>query len=166
MPADGWPVGTEGSDMMTAARIVLAAALLAGIAGPPAAAELARGGYGASVGGFGAGIRISEGDCRELVRHTPAADVAYRPGVDAGGRAVAPADLGGGVQLVLPQDRIIELEIDLDDRLDGPAGAYSGALPLGLVEVREGRAYYNGQPLTPPDQAALEDACDEARTKR
>ncbi|MBF0391070.1 MAG: hypothetical protein HQL38_00170 [Alphaproteobacteria bacterium] len=153
---------------MTVARIVLgAAALLAAAVAPPASAELARGGYGASaVGGFGAGIRITEGDCRELVGHTPDADVAYRPGVDAEGRPVAPADAGGGAQLVLPRDQIIELELDLEDRLDVPAGTYSGAVSMGLVEVRDGRAYYNGQPLTHPDQAALEDACDEARTKR
>lgn len=46
-------------------------------------------------------IVITKVDCSRLVRHVPAADVAYQPGVDARGRAVAPADMpGSGAQAI------------------------------------------------------------------
>jgi hypothetical protein len=38
-------------------------------------------------------ITITKTDCSRLVRHVPAADVAYQPGVDVRGRKVASADL-------------------------------------------------------------------------
>lgn len=47
-------------------------------------------------------IIITKLDCSRLVRHLPAADVAYQPGVDAKGRAVAPADLDGSGADALP----------------------------------------------------------------
>jgi hypothetical protein len=48
------------------------------------------------------------------------ADVAYRPGVDAYGRKVVPADAGGRVLLKLPD--LFEFNIDVDIRkyLGGP----------------------------------------------
>ena len=47
-------------------------------------------------------VVISGQDCQRLVRHVPAPDVAYKPGVDVHGKPVAPADLpgsAGGYQL-------------------------------------------------------------------
>ncbi len=65
-------------------------------------------------------ITITKKDCRRLVRHTASADVAYRPGVDAYGRTVVPADAGGRVPLKLPD--VFEFNIDIDIRkyLGGP----------------------------------------------
>ena len=56
-------------------------------------------------------VEVTEADCRKLVRHLPAGDVAYRAGRDVYGREVAPADLGGGVQLDLP--RVYSFDIDI-----------------------------------------------------
>lgn len=47
-------------------------------------------------------IVITKTDCSRLIRHVPAADVAYKPGVDAKGRAVAPADMPGSGADALP----------------------------------------------------------------
>ena len=35
-------------------------------------------------------LRMTRADCKRLVTHQPAPDVAYRSGVDVRGRAVAP----------------------------------------------------------------------------
>ena len=42
-------------------------------------------------------MKITAADCRRAVAHLPAADVQYKPGVDARGRKVAAADLPGQV---------------------------------------------------------------------
>lgn len=55
---------------------------------------------------------VSRDDCAQVVRHEPAADVAYRPGEDAQVRAVAPADLGGGMQWRPPETFTFAITID------------------------------------------------------
>lgn len=75
-------------------------------------------------------ITITQKDCRRLV-HTSSADAAYRPGVDAYGRKVVPADAGGRVPIKLPD--VFEFNIDVDIRkyLGGPeddAAAASAAV--------------------------------------
>lgn len=47
-------------------------------------------------------IVITKVDCSRLIRHTPSADVAYQPGVDASGRAVVPADIPGSGANAIP----------------------------------------------------------------
>lgn len=56
----------------------------------------------AEMGGQPVRIVITKLDCSRLIRHVPAADVAYQPGVDARGRAVAPADMPGSGANALP----------------------------------------------------------------
>lgn len=51
-------------------------------------------------------IVITKTDCQRLLRHTPSADVAYKPGVDAKGRKVAPADLDGGAAAAMAQQMV------------------------------------------------------------
>ncbi len=105
-------------------------------------------------------LSITRADCARLVEHVPSADVAYQPGVDAYGRAVAPADLPGvlhsGTQFQVPDTLHIPIEIDLLDRFGIPANPelYKADIPLGEVVYRNGRVSYNGQPLQ--DEAAAE----------
>ncbi|NFV79934.1 hypothetical protein [Magnetospirillum aberrantis] len=47
-------------------------------------------------------IVITKTDCSRLIRHVPAPDVAYKPGVDVHGRAVAPADMPGSGADAIP----------------------------------------------------------------
>ena len=46
-----------------------------------------------------------------------------------------------------------------------PANAqpFGGRAELGYVTVRDGKAYIDGQPLTPPETATLAEACKQPR---
>lgn len=58
-----------------------------------------------------ASLTVSMADCARLTRHVPAADVAYQPGVDVQGQAVVPADLGGGLQVGVPEAFSFDVQI-------------------------------------------------------
>ncbi len=108
-------------------------------------------------------VIITTADCARLVAHRPAPDVAYRSGVDAHGRPVAPADLDGGIGLELPEDLIIEIEVDLFERFGIPADPanYQSDALIGLVTFENGRFYFNGQPLQNEEEAALAERCQQ-----
>ena len=118
-------------------------------------------------------LTVSEADCRRLVAHQPRGDVAYQPGVDVRGKAVAPAVLPASTDL---GDRLLEKEIafDLalnpllfagDPRLETQFGEAS--VSLGRVEVdgQTGEATLDGEALTDPQTAAIAKAC-RARMSR
>ncbi len=106
-------------------------------------------------------VIITRADCARLVEHVPAPDVAYRPGVDAYGRAVAPADLNGGAQIQAPETLRIPIEIDLLDRFGIPANPalYESDIPIGEVVYRNGRLTFEGQPLQNEAAAELSRRC-------
>ncbi len=126
-------------------RAVLLASLAIALTAFPAAAEIA----------------VSRQDCQRLVRHQPAPDVTYQPGVDVHGNAVAPADLGGGQQIELPDVIYIPIEVLLQDKYGIPANSvlYNARAQVGVVEVRGNRVFYEDQELTDPETAALEAVC-------
>ena len=109
----------------------------------------------------GATVTITRADCTRLTQHVPSAGVAYQPGVDVNGRAAAPADLNGGQQIAVPENFAIEIDVDLLESLGIPtAGAlHTPEAKIGVVEVRGGRAYFNGQPLQNEAQADLAKNC-------
>jgi hypothetical protein len=111
-------------------------------------------------------VSITSSDCARLVRHTPSADVAYKPGEGAGGRKVAPADLPGsggdiGRQL-LPE--VLEIPIAIKP-MSGKGYATQGLgdsqTTLGMVkyDVAKGTFTLNGQPLGSAEQQELANAC-------
>ena len=106
-------------------------------------------------------IAISRKDCSRLVNHEPAPDVTYQPGVDVHGRPVAPADLGGGQQIQLPDVIYIPIEVLVQDKYGIPANSvlYDATALVGVVAVRGNRVYFEDQELTDPEIAALEQAC-------
>ena len=143
----------------------IAAALLAG---PVAQAE---------------SVKLSTGDCTKLVQHRPSADVTYKPGVDVRGKAVAPADLGGGYNMQIPEEINIQIGIDLADRLalrdarraTPPPGLpqpnpvrkvlpYEGKAPIGTLTIKGNDAYWNGERIMPQDEALLAEACSKGLT--
>ncbi|RMD62947.1 MAG: hypothetical protein D6826_06185, partial [Alphaproteobacteria bacterium] len=67
--------------------------------------------------------RLTKSDCARLVKHVPAPDVAYRPGVDVRGRPVTPADVDGGVSIAVPETIEIPIKVDLQDRFGLPANS-------------------------------------------
>ena len=132
---------------MTRRRIpchALALLMLLGAATPPAAAH------------DSVVVTISKADCDRLVKHQPAPDVAYQPGVDVHGRPVLPADVDGGIQIAPPETIRIEIDVELFERFGIPANRdlFEAEAKLGEVTYRDGRAYFNGQPLQ--DEAAAE----------
>jgi hypothetical protein len=98
--------------------------------------------------------------CTAMAALAEAPGVAYTPGVDAEGHAVAPADLPGSPNVALSEFPI-EITSDLRRRLNIPANAplFRGIGRLGFVVVRGNEAYFNGQKLTPAEQEVISEAC-------
>lgn len=114
-------------------------------------------------------ITVTASECDHVVAHTPDASVAYKPGVTADGRAVAPANLSGGSFTVEPPEKItIDINLDLQERFGLPAnkGQYMGEAKIGEVVIENGRATYNGQPLATGAQHAIAEACRKLKAKR
>lgn len=101
--------------------------------------------------------------CREIVRHVPANDVAYRPGVDVRGRAVASADVGGTVRVEPPEEVVIDLEIPLRDLIgeDSSGLVAEAQARVGQIAVnrQSGEVRYNGQLLNSDELSGLQTAC-------
>src|SRR5262245_43220410 len=112
-------------------------------------------------------VAISRRDCEQLVRHEPAPDVTYQPGVDVHGRPVVPADLGGGSQIELPDVIYIPIEVFLQGNFGIPGNSvlYDATAIVGVVSVHGDQVYFEDQPLTDPEIAALEEVCRERGLK-
>lgn len=104
---------------------------------------------------------VTRADCANVVQHQPAADVAYQPGVDVNGDSVAPADLNGGFKVAVPETISIPIVIDLAEKYGTakPKGPVMGETSFGKVVWRDGKAWYNGQPLHDKSEADLVAAC-------
>ena len=110
-------------------------------------------------------VAIKREDCARLVKHVPAPDVEYRPGLDGQGRPVVPADLDAGYGIALPETIRIPITVLLQDRFGIPANSdlYKGEAEIGLAEVSlDGeRVTFNGQELGSLEAKALAGACQE-----
>lgn len=100
-------------------------------------------------------VRMSSDDCRRLVKHAPAADVAFEPGVDVRGKKVKGADMEGRPPLTLP--KVFEFNIAKD------FSAYGGSTdtPVGVIkyDAVNGGLTFNDQPLTDAGEAELAAKC-------
>lgn len=87
--------------------------------------------------------------CQSLARHVPAADVAYKPGVDVRGKAVVPADLNAPM-VQAPGKIYIPVEIDLIEKFGLTVDpALKLDTEVALVGVApDGTVDYNGQDIT------------------
>ena len=117
-------------------------------------------------------VVVSRADCARFVEHTPAPDVAYQPGVDAQGRPVASADLDDNVTLDLDaEDIVIGIAVPLrafpgtlgDETKFTDAGGvidrFDATAHIGVVTVRDGSVYFNGQLVSPSERERLAAAC-------
>ena len=113
-------------------------------------------------------LTISEADCRLLTRHEPAPDVAYQPGVDVHGRAVAPADLGGHVPIEIPSTFTIDIDVFLAERLGIPANKknYFPEANIAVVTVAGNEVRFNDQPLGNLQQDAIAAACHKKLSEK
>jgi hypothetical protein len=116
-------------------------------------------------------VVISRATCARLLRHSVEPDVAFQPGTDAHGKPVASADYDGYARIELPDEIIFDIEVDLRNlQREAVADPLSRAgrfldhearLGRARVNLKDGRAYYNGQPLTSEEQARLAALCQE-----
>ncbi len=97
-------------------------------------------------------LEVTVEECRRLSRHIPDADVAYQPGVDVRGRAVAPTDLANGAYgnaIKTPETIVIPIEVELFERFGIPANPalFEADAQVGEVIYDNGKLTYNGQRL-------------------
>ena len=109
-------------------------------------------------------VTITGADCTRLIAHVPAPNVEYTPGVDVRGRSVAPADLGGRPKMKFPDTVEFPVLLQLLQRLGLPANSSLYKLEdvnVGTVRVRvkDGRAWFNGAPLTSEENHVMARAC-------
>ncbi|MBB6251631.1 hypothetical protein [Nitrospirillum iridis] len=111
--------------------------------------------------GKGPTIAVDPAACQWAVRHEPAPDVAYQPGVDVNGDPVVPADLEGGPRLQVPQRIDIPLTARLASTLPQVAGVARPRADayLGVLTVEGDQVLFNGQPLTDPAEEELAALC-------
>ncbi len=115
-----------------------------------------------SVAAHGATVKVTREACNRVVAHQPSADVAYKPGVDVNGNDVAPANLNNGPQIAVPDEIVIPIEIDLQQRLGVSTTdrKYDSNAQIGVVTYRDGQVFYNGKPLQGgQDEIRLVAAC-------
>lgn len=149
--------------IMVRARFIASASALALLVALLALTSRADdGGVGASES---SGDTITVGDpCDALEPYEPAPDVAYKPGVDVDGNAVAPADVPGSDSLIGPDHEYkIPLEVPLDQATDTSSGsgveAVAGSdIQVGELTVVGNDVTFNGQPVD-PNAHALSEAC-------
>lgn len=110
-----------------------------------------------------ADVAVSKRDCDRLVKYRQVPGVEYQPGVDAHGRAVAPADLGGGYQIKPPEIVVIPIEVLIQDRFNIPQNSvlWDAKAQVGTVVVKGDQVYYEGQLLGDPEADALAQLCQE-----
>jgi hypothetical protein len=93
--------------------------------------------------------------CAALARLLPSGG-AYQPGVDARGQAVAPADVA-----TTSRPKFDDFPVEIVAPVPGGVAGTQQVLRLGFVTLRDNHAYFNGQPLTDPDQEQFAAACRE-----
>ncbi|MCC9623018.1 hypothetical protein LPB41_15090 [Thalassospira sp. MA62] len=111
-------------------------------------------------------ITVTRSACKAMVAYEPEDDVTYQPGVDVHGKAVAPADLNGGDPVTKSLPKEIEFPVTIDffeyAGIPAPRGT-SGEQSMGKVSFRNGRVFFNDQPIGGDGPSAeLIEACRKA----
>lgn len=109
-------------------------------------------------------VTVKRSDCVRIVRHAPAPDVAYQPGVDVNGNPVAPADIDGAIKVEPLSEIGIPITVDLQERfgIPGNPALYEGEAHVGTVTFDDESAFFNGQRLATDSDADLVAACRDA----
>ena len=115
---------------------------------------------GASVSADGR-VVVSSKACAEVVAHVPDPGVAYTPGVDVNGNAVAPADLPDSASPIAGDNIPIFLTLDLRKKFRVPdtAKLFKFEAVVGLITIQGNQVFFNGQPIAPSEASLLAAAC-------
>lgn len=116
-------------------------------------------------------IKVSKAQCEAMMRKSvtarPAPDVTYKPGVDVRGNKVAPAETTNRAVIKVPNEISFPITLDMADKYGiGGSTAFGAESTIGQVTYRNGRVYYNGQPLDGGDTSAIQQACEQTYGKR
>ena len=119
-------------------------------------------------------ITVTADECAAITAHEPADDVAYQPGVDVNGNAVAPADLDTSGRIDYDADDIV---ISIGNPLVATAGVvgdqtafvaaggridtFGADSSVGSITLRNGEVYFNGRRITDNERRAIAEACAE-----
>jgi len=114
----------------------------------------------------GSKVSISKQQCQTLAKHKPVAGADYQAGVDSRGKKLKGegAEIGGGSIIKIPDEISFDYSIDLADKY-GLGTSASADATMGKVTIKNGKAYWNGQPMDGGDQASLADACNNTYGK-
>ncbi len=117
-------------------------------------------------------VAVTQDDCARLVAHVASADVAYQPGVDVNGNAVASADLDDEGRLDLGADDItlnigvpiVAFSGTVGDESKvinqgGKIGGFDATAGIGAVTLSGGVVHFNGRSLRSPEARRLAAAC-------
>lgn len=113
-------------------------------------------------------VTVSTEDCRRIVKHTPRADVTYKPGVDVYGNPVVPADVATVTPFKVPDIITMDLGFDFAGRYGvSGAGDVTSTTDLFTVtyDIGQGALTVNGQPLSKADSKAIALACEKSLHK-
>lgn len=108
-------------------------------------------------------VEITAEACAQAEAHVASADVAFKPGVDVRGNAVAPADLPSKGALKLPDSFVVDIAVPLKKIASTTAGKIQpeATVPIGKlgVDIASGKVTFNGEPLGDPEIVAIAEAC-------
>lgn len=111
-------------------------------------------------------VTVSGTDCRQIVHHVPGADVAYKPGVDVHGKAVASADLDSGQQWKLPETLEFPIVVNpfnvQGTSTSAAAKQFSNTdMTVGKVSVNTltGQVLLDGKPVESGTASAIAEEC-------
>jgi hypothetical protein len=117
-------------------------------------------------------VTIDPSACREVTRHVPDADVAYKPGVDVHGKKVAPADLSAPAISNKDIEQAFRIEINNDTaKLFGIPVPTAHGIPMAQptmradIYLKDGKPYLNDKPLDPSGQEQLAILCKQQKVR-
>jgi len=108
-------------------------------------------------------INVTKDDCNRVEKHVAGNDVAFKPGVDVRGKAVAPADIDEP-KILLPENIIIDLSLPIKDLFkDKNPRLENAEVQIGVLDynIASGKLKFNGQELNDPALHAIAVKCQE-----
>ncbi len=113
---------------------------------------------------------VTDRECRQLVDYTASQDVNFKPGVDARGRAVAPADLpSSSAQIQPPQNFTFDVNTSLTGfGIPSNSPIFQPQVGVGKVTVEDGgrRVLFNGQPIGNTEKSAIAELCKRRQAQQ
>lgn len=121
---------------------------------------------------FAEEVLVDPNFCRVLVEHFPEKSIEYKSGVDVHGNPVVPADLPNNNSFHIQEVISIPLTAGLFEVLAFSTESYPfntmkrTDINLGLLTLKNGKVFYNEQPLTNEQHNRLIALCSDSDKKQ